>query len=200
MVEDTTVLNNSNPAHREKLFAVYVGGNLAGAHLEMHDLRFAVSATIEDCYAALRQQWWGTPESLHLDAWGPLTWADGYRIGLARRAETGAAHPAADADHAGLRLFLVHLGGYDPDQFTECHENLFIVAPDQRTAKARALSKIDGWISPHRDATVDIDARIDAALDISGILSDTWSITLTPDDNEQRFRFETRYVPIGKAG
>lgn len=166
-----------------KLFAVYVGGLIEGCHVELHDVRFAVGASIEDCYASLKAQWWGAPESLHLDAWGPLDWADGHRV------EIGDAPPPD-----GPRLYLVNLGGYDPAQFTELHENLFIVAGDERTAKKRALERVAGWVSPHKDAVLEIDGIVDvAAAAPSGR-----HVRLTPDDHAQPFRFEARYVPIGR--
>lgn len=168
----------------EQLFAVYIGGSVEGCHLELHDLRFAAGRAIEDCYDALRAQWWGTPKSLHLDAWGVIDWADGHDVRFS------TTPPPAKAP----RLFLVHLGGYDPALFTERHENFFMVAEDARAAKARAMAKIDTWRSPHRDAVVDIDA----AIDVAATLEPGRYLTLTPAPRPRPFRFEARYVPIGR--
>lgn len=172
----------------QRLFAVYVGGTISGCHLELHDLRFAVGASIEDCYDALRAQWWGAPESLHLDAWGPIEWADGFGVSV-----VDSAHEAAG--HMGHRLWLAHLGGYDPAQFTELHENLFVVAPDAASAKKRALARVDGWMSPHKDAIMEIET----AVDVGAALPAGKSIRLSPDAPERAFRFEARYVPIGRV-
>lgn len=164
-----------------RLFAFYIGGQIPGCHLELHDLRFAVGANVEDCYPALKAQWWGMPASLHLDAFGALDWADGWRIEL------------ADGKHEQPeKLFLVHLGGYDPKQFTELHDNRFIVAEDARAAKQKALAQIDNWVSPHRDAVLDVDSVVDVA----GAAGR--SLRLVRDAQENPFQFEARYVPIGR--
>jgi hypothetical protein len=65
-----------------KLFMFYVGGDCGGSNIELHDIRFSVGETPEDCHDDLRRQWWGTPESLHLDCWGAVEHADGYHVAL----------------------------------------------------------------------------------------------------------------------
>lgn len=167
---------------RLRLFAVYVGGIISGAHVELHDMRFVVAARIEDAYDDLRAQWWGDPKSLHLDAWGPLEWADGCKV-------TVSDAPSADA----RRLYFVNLGGYDPAQFTELHENCFIVADDARAAKARAMERIRSWTSPHKDYVREIETVIDVAA-----AAQSGHIRLDPAPAPEPFRFEARYVPIGR--
>jgi hypothetical protein len=165
-----------------KLFVVIVGGTVPGAHVELHDTRFVIGRTIEDCYADLRAQWWGTPESLHLDAWGALEWADGWRVEIADR-------PAARDE----KLWFFNLGGYDPARFDELHANLFVVGADWRAAKKRALEKAaSDWVSPHKDYVFDVDVAVDVAAAAKG------HVRLVPDAAEAPFRFEARYVPIGK--
>jgi Domain of Unknown Function (DUF1543) len=39
-----------------KLFAIYVGGELEGANIELHDMRFIVAPSIADTYEELRRQ------------------------------------------------------------------------------------------------------------------------------------------------
>lgn len=168
-----------------KLFAVIVGGEVEGCHVELHDTRFVAGERIEDCYDALKAQWWGTPESLHLDAWGPLEWADSYRIEIAR---------AADAGDSLQRLWFLNLGGYDPKEFTELHRNVFMVAPDWRSAKTRAIGDIKHWDAPHKDTALDVERTID----VESALSAGWRVKLTADADRRPFSFEARYVPIGK--
>ncbi len=43
------------------------------------------------------------------------------------------------------RLYFVNLGGYDSKQFTELHQNILVVAENDREAKAKALKKMSGW-------------------------------------------------------
>ncbi|MDZ7628861.1 MAG: DUF1543 domain-containing protein [Parvularculaceae bacterium] len=168
-----------------KLFAVVVGGEVEGCHVELHDTRFVAGERIEDCYDALKAQWWGTRQSLHLDAWGPLDWADGYRIEVAR-AEDGADNLQ--------RLWHLNLGGYDPARFEELHHNLFLVAPDWRSAKTRALAEVKNWVSPHKDYAIDVER----AIDVESALGEGWRVKLTPSAEPAPFLFEARYVPIGK--
>ena len=64
------------------IFAIYIGGDAKNSHIELHDMRFVVAERIEDTYQTLRDEWWGIPRSLHLDAWSAITQADGYKISL----------------------------------------------------------------------------------------------------------------------
>ncbi|WP_245321720.1 DUF1543 domain-containing protein [Bradyrhizobium sp. LTSPM299] len=133
-----------------KLFMFYIGGDCQNSNVELHDVRFSVGQSIEDCYDDLRAQWWGDPKSLHLDCWGEINQADGYDVSLTRE-------PAAAAG----RLFFVNLGGYDPKQFSELHRNVLLVASDAPAAKARALTLIEGWNLPHKDRLFEIEKAVD---------------------------------------
>lgn len=161
------------------LWAVLVGGEVEGMRLEVHDVLFARGETIEACVPSLRRQWRGVPESLHLDAWGRLDAADGHRIEL--RAEPPQ----------GGRLWFVHLGGYDPAEFAEAHRNVFVVAPDARAAKARALRQARGWRLPHRDAQL----LCDAVEDLTGAAGEGHHLVPVPQGGAS-FAFVTDYVPL----
>src|SRR6202000_32331 len=65
-----------------KLFMFYIGGNCGNSNIELHDVRFSIGESPEDCYDDLRRQWWGEPKSLHLDCWGIVEQADGYDVTL----------------------------------------------------------------------------------------------------------------------
>ncbi|WOI52305.1 DUF1543 domain-containing protein [Parvularcula sp. LCG005] len=170
----------SNTSH---LFVFYVGGMIKGCHVELHDMRFAIGASAEDCWDDLRAQWWGEPKSLHLDAWGPLLHADGHDV-------TVSDQPAVNDD----RLWFVNLGGYDPAQFTELHRNVFVVASDAQAAKKKAMEEIRGWASPHKDNVLDIDAVVDVA---ATLFNGEQHLHLSPGPPKP-FRFKTQYVPIGR--
>ena len=60
----------------------YVGGNCGNSNVELHDVRFSIGKTPEDCHEDLREQWWGDPESLYLDCWGAVEQADGFDVVL----------------------------------------------------------------------------------------------------------------------
>jgi hypothetical protein len=123
-----------------KLFAIYVGGEMAGANIEVHDMRFVVAASIGDTYDDLRRQWWGKPKSLHVDCWAELSHVDGFDVTLRPEPFTGTE-----------RLFYVNLGGYDSAEFLEVHRNAFVVAETVAQAKYRAVKTVKHWREPHRD-------------------------------------------------
>ncbi len=129
-----------------KLFAFYIGGETQTSNTELHDMRFAVGAHMEECYESLRRQWWGTPESLHIDCWAELTHSDHYAIELREEAFPGLE-----------KLFFANLGGYDVEQFTELHSNVFVVAEDKAAAKKHALDTVNHWMKPHRDALFEVE-------------------------------------------
>jgi hypothetical protein len=142
-----------------KLFAFYIGGSTATSLIEVHDVRFAAAEKMEDAYDGIRDTWWGTPESLHLDCWGELTSADGYNIFLKDA-------PQARED----KLWFVNLGGYADGDFNELHKNIFVVAPTVSKAKVRALKAIIDWKGHHKDEMFEVEkiASIDDILAKSG--------------------------------
>jgi hypothetical protein len=106
-----------------------------------------VGEAVLDCYEDLRAQWWGDPKSLYFDCSGEVGQADGFDVFV-------GDGPPQTPEH---RLFFVNLGGYDPDQFAELHQNVLIVAPDEASAKTRVLSKINGWNEPHKDRLLEVE-------------------------------------------
>lgn len=123
-----------------KLFAIYIGGEHPRANIELHDMRFVVAPSISETYEDLRKQWWGTPDSLHVDCWAELDHADGYDVELKPEPFSGKE-----------KLYYINLGGYDESDFLERHKNIFVVARNLATAKTRALHANRGWKQLHRD-------------------------------------------------
>ena len=168
-----------------KLFVIYIGGTHEKALIELHDMRFVIAEKIEDTYGALRKTWWGIPKTLHIDAWGALEYVDGYQIIIS---ET----PSAESTE---KLFFINLGGYDPQQFTELHKNVFIVAKDSGEAKAKAKKLIKDWTLPHKDYIYEIDD----ILAITEIVDTSkWHIHLKPTEKTVPFKFTSDYQPLGK--
>jgi hypothetical protein len=166
-----------------KLFMFHVGGHCGSSNVELHDVRFSVGETPEDCYADLRRQWWGDPGSLHLDSWGEVLQADGYDISIVR----------GGAPETGDKLFFVNLGGYDAGEFGELHKNLLIVAADARAAKAKALAHVNGWFKPHKDRIFEVEKAVDIT---EALGSEGYALTLTPASSERTFSFTCYYLPI----
>jgi hypothetical protein len=167
-----------------KLFMFYVGGNCGNSNVELHDVRFAIGHTPEDCFEDLRRQWWGEPKSLHLDCWGAVEQADGYDIELSKR-------PPADEQQ---KLFFVNLGGYDPSEFTELHKNVLIISPDEAAAKAKAKTQINHWQKPHRDRLFEIEKTLDIGAQMQ---RHGYYLSLRPATQEKPFQFKCDYRPIG---
>jgi hypothetical protein len=167
-----------------KLFIIYIGGTHEKAFIEVHDMRFIVAENIEGTYDELKRTWWGTPKSLHLDAWGSLEYADGHNVTLSNEPSTYEN-----------KLYFVNLGGYDKKQFMEAHKNVFVVAPTASKAKVRALKQILHWESYHRDYQFEVDD----ILDVTDIASkNNLYINLEPTDIEKEFEFTCKFTPIGR--
>lgn len=168
-----------------QLFMVYVGGSFANANVELHDVRFSVGTSIEDCYDDLRAQWWGSPQSLHLDAWGAVSYADRYSVSL----EPGPAPARAE------KLFFINLGGYRPEEFAELHRNVLLVAPDAASAKRRALRLVRPWSAPHRDQLFEVETTVDVS---AGMAARGLALHLRRAGTETPFAFDVGYRPIGR--
>ncbi|MCP0914438.1 MULTISPECIES: DUF1543 domain-containing protein [Legionella] len=166
------------------LFVIYIGGTHANSLIELHDMRFVVANCIEDTYDFLRKSWWGIPASLHLDAWGVLNYADGYQIQIAKN------KPEDDVN----KLYFVNLGGYDAKQFTELHQNVFVVAADESEAKRKAVQQIAAWQSPHRDYLYEMEQCLDLN---TRLQADGYYIHLTRQNEPRPFAFTCHYTPIG---
>ena len=167
-----------------KLFVFYVGGNCGNSNVELHDVRFSIGETPEDCHDDLRRQWWGDPASLHLDCWGAVEQADGFDIALTREAP----------DERIDGLFFVNLGGYDPGEFSELHKNVLLVAPDSAAAKAKALAQIKDWSLPHKDNVFEVEKAIDVGAQLQRY---GFFLKLTEAVGEKPFKFVCDYLPIG---
>jgi hypothetical protein len=164
-----------------KLFAIYIGGEHPGAHVEVHDMRFVVADTIRDTHEQLRAEWWGTPGTLHIDCWAEVDHADGHDVTLRPEPATGFQ-----------KLYFVNLGGYDGEEFAEKHKNVFVVATSVSDAKSRALRSIAGWKDAHRDDLYEAEQAF--ALDTK--IGDRLYIHLTPCEAARSPRFTCRYTPL----
>ncbi len=168
-----------------KLFVIYIGGATKTSLIELHDMRFVVAQSIEDTYDVLRKTWWGTAESLHLDAWGELVYADGYDISIQPKAKVASIHE---------KLYFLNLGGYDSKQFTELHHNVFIIAKDKQAAKIKAKEQIQHWEVPHTDSNLEVENIISVGecLQNSG-----YELVLSKTNHPKPFIFTCKYTPIG---
>ncbi|MDH7638176.1 DUF1543 domain-containing protein [Sphingomonas oryzagri] len=165
-----------------KLFAIYIGGEVARANIEVHDMRFVVASSIDQTHNELRRQWWGRPGSLHIDCWAEIDHADGYDVSLRSEPYEGAE-----------RLYYVNLGGYDPADFSEKHRNMFVVAKGVAQAKCRALRTVKDWDAAHRDDLYEAEQ----AFALDGVGSDQrFYIHLIRSEQTHPLHFTCEYLPI----
>ena len=169
-----------------KLFAIYIGGAMKGANIEVHDIRFIAAPSILDTYDDLRRQWWGKSGSLHIDCWAEIDHVDGYDIALRPEPYDGVE-----------RLFFVNLGGYDKAEFAEKHRNIFVVATSVADAKSRALRMARDWYMPHRDDFYEAEQAF-ALHDTAA--AQQLHLHLTPSPEKRPLTFTCHYTPLKGAG
>lgn len=130
-----------------KLFMVYLGGRVAGCHIEMHDVRFVLGNTIEETYSKLKAQWVGDKNAVHIDSYVEIKHVDGFSVSLSTEPSTRAE-----------RLYFVNLGGYVPNSLAEQHDFALIVAKSEHEAKARAKTRLlHGMAHQHKDNLHEVD-------------------------------------------
>lgn len=130
-----------------KLYVFYLGGSAPGANIEVHDVQFAVAHKPEDAYPSLISRWFGTRQSLHIDAYGCITWADGYAVTLSPE------KPTSDR-----KLYFINMGGYLKGALREEHEFTFLVSATAQDAKARAKKNLlVEYQQQHRDNLMEVD-------------------------------------------
>ncbi|GBR71178.1 hypothetical protein GKA01_20340 [Gluconobacter kanchanaburiensis NBRC 103587] len=130
-----------------KLFIFYLGGSVPGANIEVHDVQFAVARQTEDAYPALAARWFGTRDSLHIDAYGVVEWADGFRVTLEKEKP---AHKE--------KLYFINMGGYKKGDLREEHEFAFLVAETADQAKSKAKNTLlPDHSHRHKDNLMEVD-------------------------------------------
>jgi hypothetical protein len=168
-----------------KLFMFYVGGRCKNSNIELHDMRFSIADSVEDCYPDLRAQWWGDPESLHLDCWGELKQVDGFDISISEE---------VSGQEFG-NVYFVNLGGIRFGEFSELHRNVLIVARDEAEAFARAKEQVSDWKIPHRDNLFELEQIVDLSKDVR---DKGPNILLSPAAERGPFHYQTGFLPIGR--
>ncbi len=165
------------------LIACVLGGTAARARTELHDVAFAVGASLQDVHDQLLDAWFGEPQGLHVDAWCRVDSVAGYRVHLAR----------TPADN-GLHLYFVNIGGYLPGEFGERHAWGLFGATGPGEAKARAKARLlVGHDSVHKD---DLHA-VDDCLPVDAVGG--WHVHLEPDPDATDPPVTNGYFPLPLA-
>lgn len=171
---------------KPQLYMFYIGGSAGKSNIEVHDIQFVVGQSPEDCYETLKAVWFGTPESLHIDGYKAVTWADGYSISV----ETTPPTESADS----VSLFFVNAGGYQNDTLAEYHQFDLFVAKDAKTAKQKALKVLlAGFELQHKDDLIEVDN----CLALKQVNHYFIHLTANPTGKTDLPLFQG-YLPIGK--
>ena len=151
---------------RVQLHMFYLGGHAGRSNIEVHDVQFVACATVEDAIPALKAAWFGDADTVHIDGYQIVNWADGHAVSLVREG----------ADNGGLGLYFVNVGGYLPHQLAEAHEfGLFVAASaDEAKEKAKA-ALLRHHALQHKDNLKEVDDCL-LLKDIDG-----WQVRLTAD-------------------
>ena len=130
-----------------------LGGGAEKANVELHDVRWVVGSRIEDTFALLRKDWFGTLEGLHIDSYKKINHVDGYKVNLNNIENKKLKNiKLNDFNDSKKNLWFVNIGGYDPNSMQEKHEFGLVVAKSSLEAKNNAKSKwLKGYKKKHKD-------------------------------------------------
>ncbi|MFW2044849.1 DUF1543 domain-containing protein [Acinetobacter variabilis] len=134
-----------------KLYIALLGGKHEKANVEVHDVIPVISSDIKTAFPYLKQQWFGVQKGLHVDGWMMIN-------GVSYQDLNYQVQVTDTPVKQDLKLFLINLGAYVPDQFGEIHKYLVVAAKNKTEAKAQGKLAIEKtWFKPHTDAVIDVD-------------------------------------------
>ena len=167
------------------LFLVVLGGRAEKANVEIHDVRWVVGSRIEDTFALLRKDWFGTLEGLHIDSYKKINHVDGYKINLKNIENKKLKNNKFnDGNDSKKNLWFVNIGGYDPNSMQEKHEFGLVAASCMLEAKNIAKSKwLLGYKKKHKDDIASLKTLI--GCDNCQLIKNigNWEIELTQENN-----------------
>lgn len=132
-----------------KLLIFCVGGNIEKSNTEIHDVFFFVAKTDREATQKIRNSWWGTSKSLHVDSWFAIENVDGFDIKL------NQTKPLQENDR---HLYFVNLGYYQEGFFGEGHFMTCVVAHSKIEAGEKAQQLCQGNFEKlHNDNIYDLD-------------------------------------------
>jgi len=167
------------------LYLVLLGGRAKKANIELHDVRLDVGSKNEDTYETLRNDWFGSPNGLHIDSYKKIKYIDGYKINLINIEKDKIEKKKLVKKNKSKKfLWFVNIGGYNPTSMQEKHEFGLVTASNKTDAKNIAKSKwLIGCKKKHKDDIASLETLISCE-DCELIKKiDNWEIELTPDKN-----------------
>ena len=122
------------------LYLVVLGGRAKKANIELHDVRWVVGSKIEDTYEKLRNDWFGSPNGLHIDSYKKIKYIDGYKINFINSETDKIEKEQLVKKIRKKKLWFVNIGGYNPTSMQEKHEFGLVIAANKLEAKNKAKS------------------------------------------------------------
>ena len=119
------------------LYLVVVGGRIAKANIEVHDVRWVIGSKIEDTFDDLRKGWFGSIDGLHIDSYKQIYSVDGYKIKIKKSQIKKSTSKFIKEVNNNKKLWFINLGGYDPKSMQEKHEFGLLVASTASDAKKK---------------------------------------------------------------
>jgi hypothetical protein len=166
------------------LYLVLLGGKAKNANIEVHDVRWVVGSKIEETYDTLINDWFGSPEGLHIDSYKKIKSIDGYKINLINLENDKIdKKKSVKKNKTKKYLWFVNIGGYSPTSMEEKHQFGLVIASNEFEAKNIAKSKwLIGCKKKHKDdiASLEMLIRCDDCELIKKI--GNWQIELTQDN------------------
>lgn len=137
---------------KQNLYIVLLGGKHESANIEVHDIIPIIASDIPSSFQYFQQQWFGLKNGLHVDSWMKIN-------GISYQGKNYQIHISdTPVETKELKLFLINLGAYIPEQFGEIHKYLVVAGIDENDAKDQGKLVIESnWLKPHTDAVLDID-------------------------------------------
>ena len=173
------------PIEETYLFLVVLGGRATKANVELHDVRWVVASRIEDTFDALKKDWFGNIEGLHIDSYKKINYVDGYKIKLINiDNKKFKNNKFFNGNNSKKNLWFVNIGGYSPNSMQEMHQFGLVVASSKLEAKNIAKSNwLKGCKKKHKDdiASLNILIGCDDCKLIQKI--GNWKIELTLENN-----------------
>ena len=167
------------------LYLVVLGGRAKKANIELHDVRWVVGSTIEDTFDTLREDWFGSPEGLHIDSYKKIKYIDGYKINLKNVEKDNIKKKQLVKNNISKKyLWFVNIGGYESTSMQEKHEFGLVTASSKLEAKNIAKSKwLIGCKKKHKDDIASLEMLF--SFDNCKLLKKIgkWEIELTKDND-----------------
>ena len=153
----------------ENLYMINIGGSTEKSNIEVHDILFVVAESIEQTYELVKQSWYGTKTSLHIDSYKILREVNGCKIELSE---------VNNEDN----LYMLTYGGHKPGEFSESHRIHFVVSKSTSEAKLQGETDIHNYdYMDHVDEICDIQKVLLGSNKFVSLVKCDTSFDETPD-------------------